>query len=163
MSMISEQVKELRELADDMEKYVGLRPKPRILREAANTIESLSAKLRAANMEEKNKNIKKHLKYGFCPDCGNAVGRGASTCFECGTIIDWDLLKEDDKRSAENCGGWIPCNERLPEEEGMYLITSKVFGKTEVQYVFFQKNIDLFICNGIPTAWKPLPEPYHEP
>lgn len=48
---ISAQVKELRELADDMKKYVGLRPKPRILRESADTIESLSAKLQAANME----------------------------------------------------------------------------------------------------------------
>lgn len=46
---ISEQVKELRELADDMEKYVGLRPKPNVLRNAADTIESLSAKL--ADME----------------------------------------------------------------------------------------------------------------
>lgn len=42
---ISEQAKKLRELAADMEKYVGLRPKPHILREAADTIESLSAKL----------------------------------------------------------------------------------------------------------------------
>lgn len=58
--------------------------------------------------------------------------------------------------------GWIPCVERLPEEEGMYLITSKVLDKTEVQYVFFQKDIGLFICNGIPTAWKHLPEPYTE-
>lgn len=87
-----------------------------IVKEAADTIESLYAKPQAANME----------------------------------------------RSAD-CGGWIPCKERLPEEEGMYLITSKVLDKTEVQYVFFQKNMDLFICNGIPTAWKPLPEPYHEP
>lgn len=48
---ISEQVKELRELADDMGKYVGLRPKPIILRQAADTIEALSTKLQAANME----------------------------------------------------------------------------------------------------------------
>lgn len=51
MNMISEQVKKLRKLADDMEKYVGLTPKPHILREAADTIEALSAKLPAANTE----------------------------------------------------------------------------------------------------------------
>lgn len=53
---ISEQVKEqLRELADDMEKYVGLRPKPNVLRNAANIIESLSAKLQAANTDRSAK------------------------------------------------------------------------------------------------------------
>lgn len=51
MSMISEQIKELRELADDMEKYVGIRPKPHILRESTDTIETLSAKLQAVDME----------------------------------------------------------------------------------------------------------------
>lgn len=74
---ISEQAKKLRELAADMEKYVGLRPKPHILREAADTIESLSAKLQAANTE----------------------------------------------RAAEDCGGWIPCKDRLPKEDGFYLAT----------------------------------------
>lgn len=63
---ISEQVKELRELADDMEKYVGLRPKPRILRETADTIESLSAKLQETNMEQ-TAELEKVWKY--CKEC----------------------------------------------------------------------------------------------
>ena len=66
MSMISEQVKELRELAD------GYKMADRPL--AANTIyqaaDTISAKLQAANME----------------------------------------------RSAEDCGGWIPCEEKLPDK-----------------------------------------------
>lgn len=115
MSMISEQIKELRKAAKWFEGACfpdGIR----LANNAADTIESLSAKL--ANME----------------------------------------------RSAEDCGGrWIACKERLPEDEGMYLITAKVLEKIEIQYVFFQKNMDLFICNGIAIAWKPLPEPYHEP
>lgn len=55
---------------------------------------------------------------------------------------------------------WILVSERLPECEGIYLITSKVFDKAEVQYVFYQKNIEMFICNGTAIAWQPLPEPY---
>lgn len=112
--MISEQVKELRELADALhrEKWYSAHD---TVADAADTIEVLSAKL--ANIE----------------------------------------------RTAEDCGGgWIACKERLPEDEGMYLITAKVLEKIEIQYVFFQKNMDLFICNGIAIAWKPLPEPYHE-
>lgn len=54
---IREQVKELRELTADMENYVGLRPKPHILREAADTIESLYEKLQVANMECHKKTI----------------------------------------------------------------------------------------------------------
>lgn len=111
---IREQVKYLRNIYQYGTTYEETK---KAIEEAADTIESLSEKLQAANIEQ----------------------------------------------SAGDCSGWIPCNERLPEEEGMYLITSKVLDKTEVQYVFFQKNMDLFICNGIPTAWKPLPDPYHEP
>lgn len=55
---------------------------------------------------------------------------------------------------------WIPCSERLPKEEGMYLITSNLFGSLEVQYVFYSENVQMFVCNGTPVAWMPLPEPY---
>lgn len=55
---------------------------------------------------------------------------------------------------------WIPCKEKLPKKDGMYLITSNVKGKMEVQYVFFQKNINTFICNGIPVAWKERQKQY---
>ena len=57
---------------------------------------------------------------------------------------------------------WIPCSERLPDEEGMYLITARVYDKKEIQYAFYQKEIGLFICNGTAIAWQPLPEPYEE-
>ena len=55
---------------------------------------------------------------------------------------------------------WIPCIERLPKEEGMYLITSNLFGSLEVQYVFYSENVQMFVCNGTPVAWMPLPSPY---
>ena len=55
---------------------------------------------------------------------------------------------------------WVPCKEKLPKKDGMYFITSNVKGKMEVQYVFFQKNIKTFICNGIPVAWQERPKPY---
>lgn len=58
--------------------------------------------------------------------------------------------------------GWIPCSERLPKEEGMYLVTSNLFGILEVQYVFYSENVQMFVCNGTPVAWMSLPEPYKE-
>lgn len=117
MSMISELVKELRECVEECDNPLydmKMKRIAKLMYQAADTIESLSAKLQSENME----------------------------------------------RSAEDCGGgWIACKERLPEDEGMYLITAKVLEKIEIQYVFFQKNMDLFICNGIAIAWQPLPEP----
>ena len=71
---------------------------------------------------------------------------------------DCRLLKEFIK-SQPPADQWIPCSEP-PKEDGMYFITAEVLGKLEVQYVFYQKNLNLFICNGTPTAWMPLPKPY---
>lgn len=58
-------------------------------------------------------------------------------------------------------GEWIPCSERLPEEDGMYLITSDVLGSKEIQCVLYQNMIlHDFISSGKAVAWMPLPEPY---
>jgi len=58
---------------------------------------------------------------------------------------------------------WIPVTDRLPEEDGRYLITEKTDG-TKVQEGYFCRTRD-----GEPywgylhvTAWRPLPEPYTE-
>lgn len=168
---ISEQAKKLKVEAEWLEKDQEKRLAS-ILLQAADTIESLAAKLQAANMDEENKHIKKHLKYGLCPDCGNAVGRGAITCFECGAILDWDLLKENDERSVEDCGGWIPCKERLPDVEASENVKSGIctdngerFLITDTEgYVYestFWLSTQEFEDDAI--AWMPKPEPYHEP
>ena len=59
-------------------------------------------------------------------------------------------------------GGWIPASERLPEESGNYLVTSK--GSTWVANWFngawwgIEKK-----CRWTDVeAWRPLPEPYKE-
>ena len=95
---ISEQVKELRDYANLA--AISKSEENMILR-AADTIESLSAKL--ADMNNKKEHDKKMLKHGFCPDCGSLVGKGVNSCFECGSVLDWDLIK-DMERSAEDCG-----------------------------------------------------------
>lgn len=55
MSMISEQVKELR-IAEETCKQMGREGIAKFLRQAADTIEALSAKLAAANMEWSDRN-----------------------------------------------------------------------------------------------------------
>lgn len=63
---------------------------------------------------------------------------------------------------AEN-NGWIPCSERLPEENGYYLIT--------IKYYHLHNNVTMgcFFDDGEwwkidkddkVIAWQPLPDPY---
>lgn len=131
MSMISELIKNLRwygSYADSAEKD--------LMYEAADTIEALSAKLAAANMERSDRY------YG---------------------------------------GGWISCEDRLPEEEKEVLVC--FYSKTCNKVGFSKKNIKVakltserrdeygnkeigFIGSAVNhsikevLAWQPLPEPY---
>ncbi|MEE3344509.1 MAG: DUF551 domain-containing protein [Bacilli bacterium] len=61
--------------------------------------------------------------------------------------------------------GWIPCSERLPEEDGEYLVTTKWKGSYSGD-VYIETNIDVYWeklkewDNNDIIAWMPLPEPY---
>lgn len=61
-----------------------------------------------------------------------------------------------------NVGKWIPCSERLPAENGNYLVTAIWKGKLEVDMDYFQFGCmwDDYRDNVI--AWQKLPEPYKE-
>lgn len=133
MSMINEQVKELREIAHSLELFPihDFTGTAKTIKRAADTIESLSAKLQAENME----------------------------------------------RSAEDCGGWIPCKEKLPEKEQYYIVTIINWGKkSTIEYCLFQNRKWYLVADGSyeentswkeeiesVIAWRELPEPYHEP
>lgn len=63
-------------------------------------------------------------------------------------------------------GGWILCSERLPEEDGFYLVTltEKVTDINDIRVtkVFFSEKSNGFTGYGKSvTAWQPLPEAYH--
>lgn len=74
------------------------------------------------------------------------------------SMHDFELWLEEQPRVGE----WTPCSERLPEEEGRYLITISDIG---VVSSFYNKNHKL-PWGGYETecviAWMPLPEPYKE-
>lgn len=53
---------------------------------------------------------------------------------------------------------WIPCSERVPEEDGYYLVTNSKWGAP-------WREITLWVTDGWssdnkPIAWMPLPEPW---
>ncbi|MGN0481591.1 MAG: DUF551 domain-containing protein [Lachnospiraceae bacterium] len=90
---------------------------------------------------------------------------------ECGVkFISAGKAKEIVQEVAkEYNGGWIPCNERLPEDDSICIITVKYpNNETVVDYGWFDR---IGVCWYVGTqafrtsniiAWQPLPEPYKE-
>lgn len=65
-------------------------------------------------------------------------------------------------------GGWIPCSERLPEEDGEYICTQEIYNLSNGK--LSGKSVELVeFCNGKwrrgkhlkVIAWQSLPEAYH--
>lgn len=112
MSIIGQQVKEILNMAGilhDEKRYAA----EEIMRQAADTIEALSAKVAAANMEQSERYYN---------------------------------------------GGWISVDDRLPEENGWYL----VYAKNQRPFVAYFKGKTFPLNNHYHeiVAWMHLPEPY---
>ena len=57
---------------------------------------------------------------------------------------------------------WIPCDERMPEEEGHYLVTDESGGTAYVgssQFLICDDGKFYWDFFDV-TAWRPLPDPY---
>jgi len=168
---IGEQVKELRIAAVYKEHFLR-----ELLEKAADTIESLSAKLQTANMERSAEDCRKSvLKIEtpkVCIDCPCHFA-GESGMVMCGAEKrelltddietfkpDWCPLRE----LVEDCGGWIPCKVGLPETRNNILICQSN-GYVSVGY--YSPDGVFLDLNSVPfenvAAWSELPEPYYEP
>ena len=55
--------------------------------------------------------------------------------------------------------GWIPCSERLPSEDGSYLVTSS-WGKVYTAHYYTEHGRWQYNRRGLIEAWMPLPTPY---
>ena len=61
--------------------------------------------------------------------------------------------------------GWIPVSERLPEEDGAYLVTTKWKGSysgdvyIETNMAMYREQTKEWDCVDV-IAWMPLPQPY---
>lgn len=65
--------------------------------------------------------------------------------------------------SADRPQGWILCSERMPEEEGMFLVTARdyIFDTTAIVVgtCYFNPDYKFTSAKEI-LAWMPLPEPW---
>lgn len=173
MSMLSEQVKYLR----NFECFGTVK---RAMGEAADTIEALSAKLSAANMERSENWHRLHKIIG---ELEWEADKANNSILEfAGSKGDYYDGKEDGIRLAieiikpltENTeryygGGWILVKDRFPAKDGIYYVTYSIKNGRKVEI-----NTGIFIFesaqNEFPThetikvlAWYPLPTPPYHP
>ena len=81
-----------------------------------------------------------------------------------------EMLEIVQEVAEEYNGGWIPCNERLPEENGMYLCTQNSYDlatnkniiRVSTELVEFYNGKWRRAKNLVVTHWQPLPKPYKE-
>ena len=86
----------------------------------------------------------------------------------------WETMRIDRAKeivhevAEEYNNGWIPCSERLPDKNGMYLcsqntydiVTNKKLIDISTEYVEFYDGKWMRAKNLVVTHWQPLPEPY---
>ena len=81
----------------------------------------------------------------------------------------WSKILIDSALTIDAVSEWIPCSERLPSENGFYLVTYPLIdGEPWVQVLRFSNG--KFYSNDVwgdvefddVTAWMPLPKPYGE-
>ena len=76
---------------------------------------------------------------------------------------DIEYLKDIIRKHMND--GWIPVEERLPEEAGTYIINALTGERNIVTFAKWQNRYKRFDMTGARTYWKiiawcPLPEPY---
>ena len=84
----------------------------------------------------------------------------------CCGLIDLDVLKImiDHASTIDAVPKWIPCEERLPENESTVLVTD---ANGHIRHAFYDAECDWFgtyeeSMTIRAIAWMPLPEPYRE-
>ena len=86
------------------------------------------------------------------------------------TQLAFDDAKNIVQEVAEEYnGGWIPCSERLPEDDSTCIVTMEYpkhetvvdYGWFDREYVCWFVGMQEFRTSNI-LAWQPLPEPFKE-
>lgn len=84
----------------------------------------------------------------------------------------YTIIKRINEQSK--VGEWIPCSERLPEKNGIYIVDDRAFNSPWIHTAGFEVSSQAWCENhgvyyddkygryedGRVTAWQPLPEPW---
>ena len=71
-----------------------------------------------------------------------------------------EIRAEGENFVKPKTGEWIPVTERLPKEEGFYLVTRRITDDVAT-FIFRRTPTSKDYWKRCVTAWMPLPEPYN--
>lgn len=177
----------INELVNKLKKYAaayGLPPfgieiegTPKLLLEAADTIEALSAKLQAANAERSSPNYENDVFTKIIAELDNRISaelriiaglndetqiygyvRSLEAYQQSKLIVEKNIEEYKERQSEMDYGsGWIVCEDALPDDGESVLVT-------DGEYVYLvEYDADLDVAFGDVDniiAWRYLPEPY---
>lgn len=97
-----------------------------------------------------------------------SIGKRREGLLEAEKIIHKHLSHENTTeitRCSRDNDGWIPVEERLPEEAGTYIVNALTGERSIVTFAKWQNRYKRFDMSGARAywrviAWRPLPEPY---
>lgn len=87
------------------------------------------------------------------------------------SVMTTEQLKEVFQKMVEEKNRWIPVSERLPNRNGVYIVTRIIEGTRIIDASYFDGqntwHRDVCVNHGRPylndvIAWQPRPEPYME-
>lgn len=96
---------------------------------------------------------------GIAEDCQDCQYKNGVLCKKSSDFVDaCEAIYDAPTIEAE----WIPVSERLPEDEGWYLVTDDSGGVLwlEVEHYDPEFGLEPFCTIQNPVAWMPLPWPY---
>lgn len=118
------------------------------------------------------RNLKEHygrLQFGFDDSCEIQKYVGMEQAIDLAIEIVQKVAEEFATDTNVGNNGWIPCSERLPDDDDICIVTVEYpNNETLVQYGWFDKKgvcwyvgMQEFRTSNV-LAWKPLPKPYKE-
>lgn len=81
-----------------------------------------------------------------------------SICHE--AIFSEEAIKEIVGILKEEKGQWVPCDERMPNEDGYYLVTVEFDYGKEIEMGWLLGGEWVNENSHVTVAWMPLPKPY---
>ena len=166
MSILSEQVKRIRDCVKKWQTFENIPSSEpfKLLSEAADTIEALSAKLQAANMERSDMISRNKLIKEINKEIDGVIVKDTYSKGKNAGLRKAKILAEE-QTVTHYGGGWIACEDRLPDGGGMYIVTAVENGLYHTTFAKWQsryKEWDLRGCRSHwkVIAWQPLPESF---
>lgn len=156
--------KEILDILDNAKDESGAVP-IRLVRQAFDKLVQPEERTETHACDLISRQVAVELAMKYCPDDDGTV--------QCDGDIRGLLDELENLPSAQPEQRWIPCSERLPEENGQYLITVKYEHEEGYNDIYAEHGDwsdgkwDMFCfghCGKVESiiAWMPLPEPYVE-